>query len=167
MQSIRIKEFVPEDSIEDKHALLPVFLEIWNAPENLKYLSFTLKPFEQELAEFWLDNHKAQGGRYFCALNEHDEILGVLVAKVNSLEGFEIYGVGVLPKHKGKGIGRELITHAVHLAESTGFKDIYALVFADNSVMLRLLLSLGFIPVRMEYHKRSDGADALLLKRYL
>ena len=167
MHSIRIKELVPQDRDEDKQALLPVFLEIWNAPENLKYLSFTLKPFEAKLIAFWLDNHKAQGGRYFCALNEHEEILGILVAKASSIEGFEIYAVGVLPTQKGKGIGRELIAHAVHLAESSGFKDITALVFADNVAMLRLLLSFAFIPVGMEYHKRADGADMLLLKKYL
>ena len=167
MQTFSIKEFIPEDRVDDKKALLPAFLEIWNAPENLKYLSFTLKPFEPETVSFWLDNHKEQGGRYFCALNNSNEILGITVIKVSPIDGFEIYGIGVRPELKRHGIGSELITHAIGVAEKLGFKDIVALVFADNPAMLRLLLSLGFIPSGMEYHKRSDGADIVHLKRYL
>ena len=74
MLSIKIKEFVPEDRVEEKNKLLPVFLEIWNAPENLKYLSLTLTPFEPELVQIWLENHKEQGGRYFCALDDQEDI---------------------------------------------------------------------------------------------
>ncbi|MCP3930639.1 MAG: GNAT family N-acetyltransferase [Bacteroidetes bacterium] len=167
MQTLNVKEFVPEEIVGDKSVLLPAFLEIWNAPENLKYLSFTLKPFEQEIVSFWLDNHKEQGGRYFCALNNKDEILGILVIKVNPVDGFEIYGLGVRPVLKRQGIGCELITHAIGVAEDLGFKNIDALVFADNAGMLRLLLTLGFIPSGMEHHKRADGADTVLLKKYI
>ena len=166
LQTVSIKEFIPEDRVSDKDALLSAFMEIWNAPDNLKYLSLTLNPFEPEIVNYWLENHKEQGGRYFCALNNHDEILGILVVKVNSVTGFEVFGVGVLPELKRQGVGRELLNYAVGVAEKIGFKDINALVFADNAVMLRLLLSLGFIPTGMEYHKRSDGADAVRLKKY-
>ena len=94
MIALNIKEFIPEDRVGDKNTLLPAFLKIWNSPENLKYLSFTLKPFEPEIVSFWFDNHKEQGGQYFCALGQNNEILGISVIKVNPIEGFEIYGVG-------------------------------------------------------------------------
>ena len=164
---MRIREFIPEDRTDDKDTLLPVFLKIWNAPENLKFLSTTLIPFEPELVQVWLGNHKDQGGRYFCGLDEHGNILGVMVVKVNPLDGFEIYGLGVLPEQKGNGVGRKLVEHAAVTAENLGFKDIKALVFADNTVMLCLLLTSGYIPVAMEHHKRSDGADAVHLKKML
>ena len=164
---MRIREFIPEDRTEDKEALLPVFLKIWNAPENLKFLSTTLIPFEPEVVQVWLENHKEQGGRYFCALDEHNNILGVMVIKENPLEGFEIYGLGVLPEKKGNGVGRKLVEHAAVTAEKRGFKDLNALVFADNTAMLCLLLNSGYIPVNMEYHKRSDGADAVRLKKHI
>lgn len=86
--------------------------------------------------------------------------------KVNSVTGFEVFGVGVLPELKRQGVGRELLNYAVGVAEKPGFKDIYALVFSDNAAMLRLLLSLGFIPTVMEYHIRSDRTDAVRLKKY-
>jgi ribosomal protein S18 acetylase RimI-like enzyme len=167
MPSVRIKEFVPQDNAEEKEALLPIFLKIWNAPENLKYLSQTMKPFAPELVRIWLENHKDQGGRYFCALNEQNNILGIMVVKENPVEGFEIYGLGILPKHKGMGVGRKLVEHAATVAEEHDFKDINALVFADNTAMLCLLLISGYTPVSMEHHKRSDGTDAVYLKKYI
>jgi len=124
---------LPEDSVEDKNILLPVFFKIWNAPENLKCLSSTLIPFELKRVQMWLQNHKDQGGRYFCALDEHDNILGIMVVKVSPLDGFEIYGIGDLPEQKGNGVGRKLVEHAAVTAENIGFKDIKTLVFADNT----------------------------------
>ncbi len=167
MQPIKIREFVPEDVAEERTALLPAFLKIWNALENLKYLSHTLMPFAPELVQAWLENHKLKGGRYFCALDEQDNILGVMVVKEDPVEGFEIYGLGVLPEKKGQGIGRMLVEQAAVAAESHGFKDIKALVFADNTAMLCLLLTSGYTPVSMEHRKRSDGADAVWLKRFI
>lgn len=167
MPSVLIREFIPQDVLADKQALLPVFLEIWNAPENLKFLSTTLMPFEPTLVQTWLEHHKDQGGRYFCALDQHDKILGVMVIKASPLDGFDIYGIGVLPEQKSQGVGRMLIQHAVDTAESLGFKSLSALVFADNTAMLCLLITLGFRPVHIEHHKRSDGADAVLLMRHV
>ena len=164
---MNIREFIPEDSADDKNAVFPAFLEIWNAPENLKYLSFTLKLFDQETVNIWLDNHKEQGVRYFGAVNKVGRILGIAVIKVNPIVGFEIYGVGVRPEFKRQGIGGKLIEHTICTASKLSYKAIDAVVFADNTAMLRLLLSLNFIPIGMDYHKRSDGADTVHLKRYL
>lgn len=164
---MNIREFIPEDSADDKNAVLPAFLEIWNAPENLKYLSFTQKLFDQETVNIWLDNHKEQGVRYFGAANKDGRILGIAIIKVNPIVGFEIYGVGVRPEFKRQGIGGKLIEYTICIASKLSYKAIDAVVFADNTAMLRLLLSLNFIPIGMDYHKRSDGADTVHLKRYL
>ena len=167
MKPVKVREFVPEDEAEDRKALFPAFLKIWNAPENLKYLSQTLIPFTPELVQVWLESHKQQGGRYFCALDEQNSILGVMVVKEDPVEGFEIYGLGVLPEQKGHGVGRMLVEHAAFAAEGNGYRDVKALVFADNTAMLCLLLTSGYTPVSMEHNKRSDGADAVWLKRFI
>lgn len=167
MKNITIREFVPEDNISDKDALLPAFLRIWNEDENLKYLSFSQKPFEQENVHIWLGSHKEQGVSYYCAVSESNEILGIAIIKINPIDCFEIFGVGVLPEFKRQGIGRKLIEHTISLAEKPEFRAIEASVFADNSPMLRVLISFNFIPVGMDYHKRADGADIVYMKRYL
>ena len=51
-----------------------------------------------------------------------------------------------------------------------GFSDFKAadtIVFADNATMLRLLLSMGFIPVHMGYNLRADGADTIRMRKTL
>lgn len=163
----KVLEFVPEDRVEDRRAMLSVFPKIWNSPENLKYLSSTLIPFEVELIQGWLENHKQQGGRYFCALDERGDILAIMVVKASPLDGFEIYGLGVLPGSKRSGVGRGLVEHAVGLAGDLGFKDVKMMVFADNAAMLCLVLNLGFIPVSIERHRRADGVDAVQLRKIL
>lgn len=167
MKNIIIQEFFPEDRVDDRNRLAPVFSEIWNATENQKYLSFTLKPFDRKTIRNWLENHKEIGGHFFCAVNEKGEIHGIAVVKANPIEGFEIYGIGVRPRFKRQGIGRKLIEQAVNRAITLDYKAVYTSVFADNSAMLRILLSLDFIPVGMDYHKRADGADVVHMEKRL
>ena len=167
MIEISIREFIPEESVDDKDRLLPAFLDIWNASDNLKFLSFTMKPFDVKIVRFWLENHKEQGGRYFCAVNKGGEIIGIAVVKINPIEGFELYGIGVHPEFKSQGIGRKLLEYTVTQAIKLDFKTVDASVFADNSIMLRLLLSLDFVPANMDFHKRADGTDVVNMKRYL
>lgn len=167
MQNITIKEFIPEDSANDKENLLPAYLEIWNDGENLRYLSLTLKPFAPEVVSFWFENHKEMGGRYFCALNGKNEILGIAIVKISPIEGFELLGIGVRPDCKRQGVGRALIERTIGLAVEIGFRAVDVTVFADNSPMLIALISMGFIPVGMDYHKRADGANSVSFKKYL
>jgi ribosomal protein S18 acetylase RimI-like enzyme len=52
-------------------------------------------------------------------------------------------------------------------AANSGYRAVDVTVFADNAPMLRLLLGLGFIPVRIKHHLRADGGDLVYLKLYL
>ncbi|MCG8686103.1 MAG: GNAT family N-acetyltransferase [Desulfobacterales bacterium] len=161
-----IREFIPEKSADDKDKLLPAFLDIWNHADNLKFLSFTMKPFDQTIVRFWLENHKEQGGHYFCYADQNDDIAGIAVVKINPIEGFELFGLGVRPEFKSQGIGSKLIEYTINQARTLDFKAVDVSVFADNIRMLRLLLSLDFVPVSMDFHKRSDGTDVVHMKRY-
>jgi len=167
MHNIVIREFFPEESADDKNRFLSAFLEIWNADENLKYLSFTLQPFSRDIIQARVDSRKEVEIRQFCAVNKDNEILGIATIKVNPLEGLEIYGIGVRLEHQKQGIGHRLIEHTIGLAKQLEYKAIDVVVFADNSTMLRLLLSHGFIPIGMEYHKKADGMDLVVMKLYL
>ncbi len=167
MEDISIRELTPQENIDDRNLLLPAFLDIWNHPDNLTYLTFTLKPFEQEEVRFWLENHKDQKVRYFCALSDDGVILGIAVLKTDPIEGFELFGLGVRPGFKQQGIGRRLIERTLDSSAEQGFKAVNTSVFADNSAMLRLLLSCTFVPAGMDFHKWADGADSVRMIRHL
>ncbi|MGD9162456.1 MAG: GNAT family N-acetyltransferase [Desulfobacteraceae bacterium] len=92
---------------------------------------------------------------------------GIAVVGANPVEGFEIIGLGVQSDLKGKGIGTELLKYVLMVAADSDFKAVDAIVFADNITMLRLLLSMGFIPAHMGYNHRADGADTVRMRKRL
>ena len=163
----KIIELIPQNSEKDYNAILPAFLSIWNDPENNKYLSLTLQQFSKESASYWFKNHLDLGGRYFAAVDDSNTILGLSVVKINQVETFEIFGLAVRPEYKAKGIGGSLIKNSVDFAAGLGFRAIDVSVYTDNIVMMRLLLSFHFIPVRLNYHSRADGVDIVVMKKYL
>ena len=160
-----IREFTPQRVPADLSQLLPAFLEIWNAPENLKYLSPSLRPFEEAVVRGWFNDHLSAGGRYFAVLGESEEILGISVLRSDPVGMLELFALGVRPSLQRRGIGSQLISHFLRTARAQGFACTEASVFADNVRMLRLLLSLGFVPVRIDHHRRADGADLVVLHR--
>lgn len=164
---IIIREYFPETSQEDRDALLGAYMKIWNHPENLKYLSYTQKPFNEDAISKFFSNHIEMGVHYYAACNKDKNKCGVAVVGANPIEGFELIGLGVQANLKGKGIGTELLNYIIEVAAQSDFKTVDTLVFADNVVMLRLLLSMGFIPVNMGYNLRADGADTVRMRKTL
>ena len=167
MSERKIVELIPQNNKEDYDLILPAFLKIWNDPENHRFLSFTLQPFTEEMANFWFRNHLDQGGRYFAVIDEEKTILGLLVIKINQIETFEIMGLAVRPEFKNKGIGSSLIKHTIDLANKMNFRAVDAGLFVDNTAMMRILLSYKFMPTSLKHHARADGTDLLYMKRYL
>ena len=164
---IIIREYFPETSQKDRDALLGAYMKIWNHPDNLKYLSYTQRPFDKEAINKFFSNHIEMGVHYYAACNKTKNKCGVAVAGANPIEGFEIIGLGVQADLKGKGIGTELLKFVLKVAEDSDFKTVDTIVFADNIPMLRLLLSMGFIPVHMGYNLRADGADSVRMRKTL
>ncbi len=162
-----IKEMIPQNNINDYNNLLEAFISIWNDPENLKYLSLTMKPFQEETISYWLSNHLDQGGQYFVVQEDQGEILGISAVKINNIEGFELIGLGVRPKAKRAGIGSSLILHAINLANDLRYKAVDGSLFADNFIMMRILLQFKFMPVQIKHHARTDGTDLVCMKKYL
>lgn len=162
-----VTEMVPQTNNADYNRILPSFLSIWNDPENNKYLSFTLQPFLADQAGFWFSNHLDAGVRYFAVSGESGETLGISVIKINRVEGFEIFGLGVRPEVKRRCVGSSLIAHAIDLARELGFKAVDAGVFADNFKMISLLTRHEFMAVNIRHRVRADGADIVYMRKYL
>ncbi|MCC5885119.1 MAG: GNAT family N-acetyltransferase [Gammaproteobacteria bacterium] len=164
MQDMVIHECFPEVDEEDLEQLLKAYLRIWNSPENLRFLSFTGLPFEASGVSAWFSSRINEGVHYYAA-SIGGALGGIAVVRMDRIRGVELLGIGVEPERKGQGVGTALIEHVVSVARDQGFRALEALVFADNVTMLRLLLSLSFIPVDMEHHRRPDGADLLRMQR--
>jgi ribosomal protein S18 acetylase RimI-like enzyme len=162
-----IRSFIPETSEVDFNLLLPAYLELANAPDALKFLSFTQKPFDESLVSNWFKSHLANGIEYFVDCTADHQIQGVATIKVDCLVGFELLGLVVRETSRGQGVGKGLVAYVLDIAQARGYQAIDVSVFADNRAMLRLLLGQGFVPVRMTHHARFDGADVVHLKRYL
>lgn len=60
-----IREFVPAREPLDFDRLLLAFLGFWNSPENLRFLSFSQRPFAAELVRARIEQHTPAGVRHW------------------------------------------------------------------------------------------------------
>ncbi len=73
----------------------------------------------------------------------HDEIIGkARVEQNNGIIG--IYGLILNPKHRGKGLGREILNCIIRDIMKTNYKKLYLEVEVENTVALNLYKSTGF-----------------------
>ena len=161
-----IRQFEPAENPEDYALLLSAYLEMFNDPSTLKYLSYTGRPFISDQVKEWFTTHRESGVDYFADYEENNTIRGIAVVKSNSIEGIELLGLKVRSSDCQHGIGRRLILHVLQVAEEKGFSAVNTDVFADNLPMLKLVISIGFIPVSITHHARYDGTDVVRLKYY-
>jgi ribosomal protein S18 acetylase RimI-like enzyme len=75
-------------------------------------------------------------------------------------------GMGLLPEHRGVGVGRKLLAAALDSARHAGFERVELSVFADNGPAIGLYRAIGFQleGIRRRYRKL-DGAftDGLIM----
>ena len=167
MTDIAIREFVPQTSPADRDRLLPVFLTMWNRSDDLRFLSLSLRPFDETQVRCWFAGHLDQGGRYFAATDGAHQILGISVLKADPTVGFEIIGLAVAPAARRCRIGRRLLDNAERIAAEDGYRAVQVAAFADNTAMLCLLLTAGYLPIRLEARARADTADMVVLRKGL
>ena len=164
MTQTKIIQFIPEQNEKDFNQLLPAYIRIWNAAENHKHLNHSKHSIDLQTVTKWLHNHITQKISYYCAVDEHDAILGLSIIQEHPVIGLRSLGIAVRPESKHQGVGTQLIGHLVDYIKQQDYSSAEVPVFADNIRALRLLLKLGFIPARMEYHKRYDGTDLVYMK---
>jgi ribosomal protein S18 acetylase RimI-like enzyme len=166
MPQVEIREFYPATDESQLENLLEAYMEIFNHPENLGYLSLTQIPFEKDATREWLVRAQSQGRRYFAVVGNDNRILAISIVKADPRLGCEISKLAVRPEVKYQGFGRLLIDCALTTAASDGYQAVDASVFADNDATLRLVVGAGFTPVRMTHHLRADGGDIVHLRKY-
>lgn len=167
MTMITIRELFPGEDPRDLDDLLIAQTKIWNQPEDLKYLSLSQIPLSEDTLRTWYRSHLEDGVHYYCAIENNGEIAGIAIGKADPVQGYLLLGLGVRQNARKRGIGKRLVQHVIDQAANSGYRAVDVTVFADNAPMLRLLLGLGFIPVRIKHHLRADGGDLVYLKLYL
>jgi len=80
MAQVEIRELNPATDDSHLEQLLEAYLEIFNHPDNLVYLSLTQIPFEGGSTRKWLSRSQDEGRRYFAVVDEGDKILALSVA---------------------------------------------------------------------------------------
>jgi mycothiol synthase len=90
-----------------------------------------------------LAGHKGAGGTFdpnvWFLLCDHDDPLAVLLLnRVGATDLLELVYVGILPRHRRKGLGDLLIRRALHAAASIGCTRLSLAVDADNLPALKL-----------------------------
>lgn len=93
--------------------------------------------------------------RYYIARTAGEPI-GAL--NVDEIDGDAyIYGFVVRPEYRGRGYGREMLTHAVQVITAEGPRPVFLEVQPDNTAALSLYVSFGFtIITTFEYHRLKE-----------
>lgn len=87
------------------------------------------------------------------AVDEHGDVAGVLVTRVDEVGSYELTPVlhvmhlMVEPKQRRRGTGRALLSAAVHLAEDAGVENILSTSPAGSREGNRYLARIGFAPL--------------------
>lgn len=105
--------------------------------------------FEKELASTAI--------KYWCA-KEDDEVVGYICISMIEDEA-ELHSIAVHPAHQNKGIGQQLLTHALHFAQKNNAKKMFLEVCEDNVIAQRLYKANGFLHkyTRKNYYGTKDA----------
>jgi ribosomal-protein-alanine N-acetyltransferase len=83
----------------------------------------------------------------------------------------EILTIAVDPAHRGKGVGRALLSENLRQAANASAKAMFLEVAEDNAPALALYERFGFVKVgqRSGYYRRADGtrATAVVMRKFL
>ena len=108
---------------------------------------------EEENENILLPEDEERRGMTIYLSEKNDQIVGkVHLQLANGLGG--IYGLGVLPEHRGKGLGRAILLRGIEKLKAAKATEIMLQVAAENSTALNLYKSCGFRETSiMDYFK--------------
>ena len=107
-----------------------------------------------------VEEELSRPGGVFLVLPADDGLAGFIIGWA-VLEELHLLQVGVLPAHRGRGLGRRLCEG---LFASVRSEVCWLEVRADNVAALALYTSLGFSPVNRRRRYYADGCDAVILR---
>lgn len=98
------------------------------------------------------------------------EVVGFIVTR-QAADEVEVITIATDPKHRRRGIGLRLLTHAIELAQLRGLAFMFLEVASGNKAAIALYRKLGFEEVgrRTGYYQqaRKTPEDAVIMRRQL
>jgi ribosomal protein S18 acetylase RimI-like enzyme len=152
--SVRIVP-IAEAHIEGFHAALDV------VAKERRYLAFLEAPSLEETGGF-VRRNIAKGYPQCVALVDGTVVgwCDILPVDRPTMAHGGVLGVGVLPDHRGKGIGTALVRAALQMAKAAGLTRVELTVRAQNARAIVLYERLGFVREGVKRHAvRVDGRD--------
>jgi len=127
------------------------------ARQNAIYFENTSESAGEDapLMETLLPEEEEKRGMTIYLAKKDGKIIGKAhLSLSNGIGG--IYGLGVLPEHRGKGFGRSILGKAVRMLLEADADEIILQVATDNATALNLYISCGFRETStMDYFKIS------------
>ncbi len=100
------------------------------------------------------EDEEKRGMTIFLAEVDNEIVGKVNIQVSDSIGG--IYGLGVIPIHRRKGYGRQILIEAIKKLQEKSCKEIMLQVSAQNKHALNLYLSCGFVEVSMMKYYQMD-----------
>lgn len=126
---------------------LPAIVEIYNASIPGQMATADLEPVSVESRLAWFREFTPTR-RPLWVMEDEQRVVGWL--SLRSFYGRPAYhvtvelGLYVAPDYQRRGVGRQLVSHAIAQSPALGISTLLGFVFAHNEPSLRLLESFGF-----------------------
>ncbi|MBD2176163.1 N-acetyltransferase [Pseudanabaena sp. FACHB-1998] len=134
---------------------LPAIIEIYNAAIPTRLATADLDPISVDSRRAWFRSHGDRYPVWVMTIGGHDiysdrneQIIGWL--SLQMFYGRPAYAkaaevsIYVAPSYQGKGIGKQLLAHAIANCPKLEITKLVGFIFAHNTCSLRLFNNFGF-----------------------
>jgi len=158
LQDITLRKATNADSAEIARQNAIYFSDIFGGssgtPNDVESKSITEEAQKKDDGIILPEEEERNGMTIYLAERGHQIIGKVHIQLISGIGG--IYGLGVLPEHRGKGLGRAILTLAIEKLKDGNANEIMLQVEAENANALNLYKSCGFVETStMDYYKIS------------
>ncbi|WP_461643602.1 GNAT family N-acetyltransferase [Labilibaculum euxinus] len=122
--------------------------DIYNQAVRKRYCTADLDEISLEQCTKWFEGHQPEEYPVFAAV-EDDRVVGWICysayrAGRRALQSAAEVSYYIHEEHLQKGIGTQLMQHAIDEAPKYQFKSLFAILLAENLASLKLLEKFGF-----------------------
>lgn len=126
---------------------LAEIVDIYNSTIASRMVTADTHPVSVESRKKWFEEHN-EHRRPLWVIEDNNTIIGWV--SFQSFYGRPAYdataeiSIYLHPDHRGNGIGKKALQHAINACPSLNIKTLLGYIFAHNEPSLRLFRSLGF-----------------------